>query len=340
MTSELLNINFTLDGTSYSRDSLVSYFKNNELYYEFLNSWFNSDDFITVNTSGSTGSPKPIHLKKADLISSAKLTSKFFKLPQGSKVINCLPLDYIAGKMMLIRSMVLGWDLNLFPVSSEPIKDISSVYDFIALTPMQLEKSLDYIKYIKKVIVGGSPVSNRLQKKILNSESIIYETYGMTETITHVAVKNISIGEKEFTALPGVEIGQIDSCLFISPNHLSIDRIQTNDLVELTAKNKFILFGRRDFIINSGGIKINPESVEKKLAKYISSDFVISSIDNVEFGEIVVLVFKKNIPIGYQSSFKCLEKYEIPKDVLAIDNFPETNGKFNRLKIRNLINHN
>ena len=271
MTSDLLNINFKLDGTSYSRDSLISYFKNNELYYEFLNSWFNSDNFITVKTSGSTGSPKPIHLKKTDLISSAKLTSKFFKLPQGSKVINCLPLDYIAGKMMLIRSMVLGWDLNLFPVSSEPIKDISSVYDFIALTPMQLERSLDNIKYIKKVIVGGSPVSNRLQKKILKSESVIYETYGMTETITHVAVKNISIGEKEFTALPGVEIGQIDSCLFISPNHLSIDRIQTNDLVELTAKNKFILFGRRDFIINSGGVKINPESVEKKLSKYISS---------------------------------------------------------------------
>ena len=208
MTSDLLNINFTLDGTSYSRDSLISYFKNNELYYQFLNSWFNSDDFITVNTSGSTGSPKPIHLKKVDLISSAKLTSKFFKLPQGSKVINCLPLDYIAGKMMLIRSMVLGWDLNLFPVSSEPIKDISSVYDFIALTPMQLERSLDNIKYIKKVIVGGSPVSNRLQKKILKSESVIYETYGMTETITHVAVRNLSIGEKEFTALPGIEIGQ------------------------------------------------------------------------------------------------------------------------------------
>ena len=289
--------------------------------------------------SGSTGKPKEIRLKKSDLIESSKLTARYFDLKVGDKIINCLPIKYIAGKMMLVRSLVLGLDLYVFPVSSSPISDLKNNYELIAFTPMQLENSIPFIEKIKKVLVGGSPVQDSLKEKILNSKSIIYETYGMTETITHIAARNLSIGEKEFTTLPGIEIGKRDNCLFIKPNHLSIEMVQTNDVVELTDKNKFLIIGRRDFIINSGGVKLNPEAIEKKLSKYISADFVISSIDNVEFGEIVVLVFKKNIPIGYQSSFKCLEKYEIPKDVLVIDNFPETNGKLNRLKIRELINH-
>ena len=116
--------------------------------------------------------------------------------------------------------------------------------------------------------------------------------------------------------------------------------VQTNDVVEFTNKNHFLLIGRRDFIINSGGVKLNPEAIEKKLSKYISADFIISSIDNCKFGEVVALVFKKNIPDDYNKAFTHLSKYEIPKQVLAIDNFPENNGKINRVKIRNLINHN
>ena len=161
----------------------------------------------------------------------------------------------------------------------------------------------------------------------------------MTETITHIAARNLSMGEKVFTALPGIELGKIDNCLFIKPNHLSIEMVQTNDVVEFTNKNKFLLIGRRDFIINSGGVKLNPETIEKKLAKYISADFVISSIDNSKFGEVVALVFKKNIPDNYNKAFNELSKYEIPKEVLVIDNFPENNGKINRLKIRSIINN-
>ena len=240
---------------------------------------------------------------------------------------------------MLVRSLVLGLDLYIFPVTSSPISDLKNNYELIAFTPMQLENSIPFIEKIKKVLVGGSPVQDNLKEKILNSKSIIYETYGMTETITHIAARNLSIGEKEFTTLPGIEIGKRDNCLFIKPNHLSIEMVQTNDVVELTDKNKFQLIGRRDFIINSGGVKLNPETIEKKLAKYISADFVISSIDNSKFGEVVVLVFKKNIPDNYNKAFTDLNKYEIPKEVLVIDNFPENNGKINRLKIRSIINN-
>ena len=326
-------------GELHSSNDLIESLKDNTDYYNFLTSWFDENDFILVKTSGSTGTPKEIKLKKIDLISSSKLTADYFKLKPGDKVINCLPVEYIAGKMMLVRSLVLGLDLYLFPVNSSPIKQIQKNYDLIAFTPMQLENSILFIDRIKNVLVGGSAVNENLKQKILNINTNVYETYGMTETITHIAVRNLTKGENEFTTLPGIEIGKRDNCLFIKPNHLSIEMVQTNDIVQFTNKNKFLLIGRRDFIINSGGVKLNPETIEKKLAKYISADFVISSIDNSKFGEVVALVFKKNIPDNYSKAFTHLSKYEIPKEVLVIDNFPEINGKINRLKIRSIINN-
>ena len=339
MTNNLIHKNFKLAGELHSSNDLIESLKDNTDYYNFLTSWFDENDFILVKTSGSTGTPKEIKLKKIDLISSSKLTADYFKLKPGDKVINCLPVEYIAGKMMLVRSLVLGLDLYLFPVNSSPIKQIQKNYDLIAFTPMQLENSILFIDRIKNVLVGGSAVNENLKQKILNINTNVYETYGMTETITHIAVRNLTKGENEFTTLPGIEIGKRDNCLFIKPNHLSIEMVQTNDIVQFTNKNKFLLIGRRDFIINSGGVKLNPETIEKKLAKYISADFVISSIDNSKFGEVVALVFKKNIPDNYSKAFTHLSKYEVPKEVLVIDNFPEINGKINRLKIRSIINN-
>ena len=339
MTNNLIHKNFKLAGELHSSNDLIESLKDNTDYYNFLTSWFDENDFILVKTSGSTGTPKEIKLKKIDLISSSKLTADYFNLKPGDKVINCLPVEYIAGKMMLVRSLVLGLDLYLFPVNSSPIKQIQKNYDLIAFTPMQLENSILFIDRIKNVLVGGSAVNENLKQKILNINTNVYETYGMTETITHIAVRNLTKGENEFTTLPGIEIGKRDNCLFIKPNHLSIEMVQTNDIVQFTNKNKFLLIGRRDFIINSGGVKLNPEAIEKKLAKYISADFVISSIDNSKFGEVVALVFKKNIPDNYNKAFTHLSKYEIPKEVLVIENFPENNGKINRVKIRSIINN-
>ena len=338
MKSKLIHKDFKLQGITYTSNAVMEYLKEKKDYYNFLKSWFDHKDYILTKTSGSTGKPKKIKLKKLDLIESSKLTARYFDLKVGDKVINCLPIRYIAGKMMLVRSLVLGLDLYIFPVTSSPISDLKNNYELIAFTPIQLENSIPFIEKIKKVLVGGSPVQKTLKEKILNSKSTVYETYGMTETITHIAAKNLSIGEKEFTSLPGIEIGIRDNCLFIKPNHLSVKMVQTNDVVELTNKNKFLLIGRKDFIINSGGVKLNPEAIEKKLAKYISADFIISSIDNAKFGEVVTLVFKKNIPENYNKAFTNLSKYEIPKEVLVIDNFPENNGKINRVKIRSIIN--
>ena len=337
MTQDLINKKFKLNGISYSKESLISHFKENELYYKFLISWFDKRDYITVETSGSTGTPKSIRLKKIDMISSAKLTGNYFKLLPNSRVINCLSLNYIAGKMMLIRSLVLGWDLYLFPVSIEPIKKLKSKFDFIALTPMQLENSLDNINYIKTIIVGGSPVNIELRDKILKLESTVFETYGMTETLTHIAVRNLSKNEIEFTALPGIDFSEINGCLAIDTEHLSFNNIKTNDVVKLISSKNFIWIGRKDFIINSGGIKINPEKIEKKISSHFTNKFIISSLNDKVLGEKVVIVFEKSIPKNYNTAIKSLDKYEKPKIVFFLNTFPETNGKINRLKINNII---
>ena len=335
----LIHKKFKFVGKLCSSNDLLNTLNNNSEYFNFLTSWFDEKDFIISKTSGTTGDAKEIKLKKLDLISSSKLTADYFKLKAGDKAINCLPVKYIAGKMMLVRSLVLGLDLYLFPVSSSPIKQIKKNYDLIALTPMQLSNSVPYIDYIKNVLVGGSPINENLKCKILNINTNVYETYGMTETITHIAVRNLTRGENEFTALPGISIFERDSCLLIKPKHLSIDSVLTKDIAVLTEKNKFILIGRKDFIINSGGIKINPEAVEKKLSEYLKEKFIVSSISDDILGEQVVLVFHENIPKNYKAAFNKLEKYELPRKVFVLKKFPQKNGKIDRVGIKNKINH-
>jgi len=339
LTDKLIHNKFRFEGEPNSKSSLLDILKDKKDYYDFLNSWFDKSDSIYVNTSGSTGKPKKIKLRKTDLIASAKLTAKYFNLKPGDRLINCLPIKYIAGKMMLVRALVLGLDIYLFPVNSTPLLNLKNNFDFVGLTPMQLENSLGYIDKIKNVIVGGSAVNEALKEKILSIDSNVYETYGMTETITHIALKNLSKDEHEFTVLPGIKIYEKNECLLIKPGHLSVDFIQTNDVVKLKGNDKFILLGRKDFIINSGGIKLNPESIEKKLSKYYRTDFIISSVDDDELGERLVIVFKEFYPENYTSAFQILDRYEVPKEVKLLNSFPVNNGKFDRKKIKNFINH-
>ena len=158
MKSKLIHKDFKIQGISYTKNGIMEYLKEKKDYYNFLKSWFDHKDYILTKTSGSTGKPKKIKLKKLDLIESSKLTARYFDLKVGDKVINCLPIKYIAGKMMLVRSLVLGLDLYIFPVTSSPISDLKNNYELIAFTPIQLENSIPFIEKIKKVLGGGSPV--------------------------------------------------------------------------------------------------------------------------------------------------------------------------------------
>ena len=294
--NQRIHKSFKLNGVSHNEQSLLKKITSNtDLLFlkSLIASWFDANNYLEVKTSGSTGNPKKIKIPKVDFIESCLLTKKTFDLNEKSRVINCLPVDYIAGKMMFIRALVLGLDIYTFPIKSKPINKIKSNYDLIAMTPLQLANSINKIERIKNVIVGGGPVHNDLKRKILRLKNRIFETYGMTESLTHVAIKNLTNNEKNFHALDGITFAEKSGCLLVNTPHLSVKKIQTNDEINLLSKTEFSWLGRKDFIINSGGVKINPEELEKKLNESYDQNFIISSIADEKFGQKLVIVFEK-----------------------------------------------
>lgn len=335
-TYENVHNHFKLNGFHLDREDLCrvaySFIKEGEDFEkpvgDFLLDWFDNKPYIEMKTSGSTGTPKIIQVNKQAMVNSAIETGNFFDLRSGDKVLQCLPVKYVAGKMMLIRAIVLGLDLEYVAPSSHPMKGLDGKYDFAAMAPMQAQNSLKELNNVKKLIIGGAKISASLEKQLMKLPTKVYETYGMTETITHIAAK--LVGEKMFTVLPNVTISYDDrNCLVIqAPKIIAEDIVITNDLVELVNENQFKFLGRIDNVINSGGVKIIPEQVEQKLGEKISKRFFITSKENMELGEKVVLVIEgEEIEID-NSIFNCLDKYEHPKEILFISKFKETeNGK-------------
>ena len=331
---------FKLNGKEFCISDLKSKnntaFVNNSELIRFFKEWFNEKNTMALKTSGSTGNPKNILIRKKDMISSAKNTGEYFGLKSGNKALLCLPIKFIAGKMMIIRSLVLGLDLHIMAPTISPLESCLEIFDFAAMTPLQLEKSLLFLHKVKCLIVGGSPINDSLAKQVFGLSNI-YETYGMTETVSHVAVKKVSIGEKSFSALPGIKFSVKNDCLEILVPFISKIPILTNDNVDLISKTEFKWVGRNDFIINSAGIKLNPEEIENYLSSFFVTPFVVSSILDKEFGEKVVIVFEKETPNNIYSALNSLQKYERPKKVFVISSFIKNNGKIDRNYIKNKI---
>ena len=338
--NQRIHKSFKLNGISHNEQSLLKIINSNrDLLFlrNLIISWFNTNNFLEVKTSGSTGNPKKIKIPKEDFIESCLLTKKTFDLNEKSRVINCLPVDFIAGKMMFIRALVLGFDIYTFPIKSKPIDKLESNYDLIAMTPLQLANSMNQIERIKNVIVGGGPVQNDLKRKVLRLKNNIFETYGMTESLTHVAIKNLTNNEKNFHALQGITFAENSGCLLINTPHLSIKKIQTNDEINLVSKTEFAWLGRKDFMINSGGVKINPEELENKLIECYDQNFVISSVKDEILGQKLVIVFEKKIPEDWIKSTKKFQKIYKPKKAYSLKKFLYVNGKADRKYIKNLI---
>ena len=272
---------FKLNNKSFtSVGALVHYAQYiSEEVYTFLNDWFYNGDKITVRTSGSTGKPKLIPLNKEHMVNAAKATGEYFKLPERTTALACMPVHYIAGKMMLVRAMTLGWHLDIIPPTSNPLATVYKRYDFSAMVPMQLRASLKELHKIKKLIVGGGVVSPEVITKIQEVPTAIYATYGMTETITHIAVKKlnqytIKKTTPAYQVLPHVTISQDKrGCLVIKAPNVSEEDIVTNDVVTLFSDKAFEWLGRYDHVINSGGVKLHPETIEEKLATIINERF-------------------------------------------------------------------
>ena len=281
------------------------------------------------------------------MINSAKATGVFFKLAEKTTALLCLPANYIAGKMMLVRAMVLGWDLHIVAPEKDALTQYDNDYDFVAMVPYQVQHSLNALNKVHKLIIGGGSISSELNEKLQEVDTEVFATYGMTETITHIAVRRINGLAKstDFTALPNVKFTKDErGCLVIYAPTISDEKIITNDLVKLISPTSFKWLGRFDNVINSGGIKIYPEQIEEKLASFISLPFVIISEEDKELGERIVLVFENNgehdIP-NFSKAFKKISKYKRPKKIYTFSKFPFTEtGKIKRDEVKILLKKN
>jgi O-succinylbenzoic acid--CoA ligase len=309
----------------------------------FLRKWFSDSAYVQVKTSGSTGNPKLIQLKKEFMKNSAKATGQYFKLFENTTALLCMSTEYIAGKMMLVRALELGWNIDIVKPESNPLKNLDKVYDFSAMVPMQLQHSLTDIHKVKKLIVGGGIVSQQLESKIQSVSTQLFATFGMTETITHIALKRLNNYSKQkqdtYQTLPNVSIS-IDNrnCLIIKAPKVSEEEIITNDVVKIVSETEFTWLGRFDNVINSGGVKLHPEIIEKKLVKAIHQRCFVAGIPDDTLGEKLILIVEgKETKIDF-TEVEDLTKYELPKHIYFVDEFVETETKkIQRSKTLDLI---
>ena len=310
---------------------------------DFLINWFDDTDFIMAQTSGSTGTPKQILLTKENVRKSARMTCKYLRLQKNDTALLAMPVTYIAGKLMLVRAVEQGMILICHePTSTINWSDFEVKFgqnfksiNFVALTPMQVEKSLDFVSHCDKLIIGGAPLSEKVKQELYPMSNEIYETYAMTETITHIAFKQVSNQKFQnvnpyFEAFDEVKIKQDDrNCLVIETPYDNLV-VVTNDIVELIDERNFNWIGRVDNVINSGGIKLFPEQIEGLIKPFIDSDFFIASQPDELLGEKLILVIEGNErKIDLSKAF--LTKYQIPKEILFIPEFQRTeSGKIKR----------
>ena len=276
---------------------------------EFHRQWNDSNPRLLVHTSGSTGAPKPLWVEKARMRASARITCQFLQLKEGDNALLCLPLDYIAGKMMAVRAW--EWHLRLLTVNpdSHPMAALARDYpdvttvNFAAMIPMQVVRSLENdkeaatLKTIKNLIIGGGAIDEALANKLRSFPNAVYSTYGMTETLSHVALRRLSGPEASpwYTPFDGVNISlDSDQRIVIDAPAVCNERLVTNDIGEMNADHRrFRILGRADNVICTGGIKVQAEEVERLLADVIDEPFFVTATPDAVLGQVVTIVVQK-----------------------------------------------
>lgn len=325
----------------------------------FCKEWLEGKSIFTVKTSGSTGEPKVIELRREQMIASARKTIKALDLQHGMTALVCLDVNFIAGRMMLVRCLVAGMNMIVVEPKADPFEDLGDVrIDFAALVPYQLSAVLNssrQLRNVGKVILGGAPLTSNLREKVKSLNHVtFYATFGMTETITHIALQQLNSNngkgaQQHFQTLKGVEVNVDErGCLVIDADHLD-GTIVTNDLVEIISPHEFKWIGRFDNVINSGGIKISPELIETEASKFldvqqIHNSLFVTGAPHEQLGEQVTLVIEGLIDQKTEQSLldhlkNVLHRYEVPKQVLYAHQFSMTlTGKVNRrLSLRNAL---
>ncbi|MBO9612847.1 MAG: AMP-binding protein [Dyadobacter sp.] len=311
--------------------------------YDFMGKWLEGDREFVLHTSGSTGMPKPITVTRRQLEASAAMTGEALALGSGTRALVCLNVGYIAGLMMLVRGLELGWELTVTEPTSNPLNGLDSVdFDFVAMVPMQLQAILentatvDQVSRLGKILLGGAPVNLALAEAIKGLNVPVFQSYGMTETVSHVALKALNGAEASdsYVFLPGISFGTDErGCLFVSGAVTNGQKVQTNDLVQITG-NTFQWIGRADNVINSGGVKIVLDQTDQRIAQVfhdlgISNAFFCWWEPDEKLGQKLVLIVESSLrpeqavqlPAEIRSR---VSTYENPKHIYFAKAFAKT----------------
>lgn len=315
--------------------------------FKFIQDWFASSNVITVTTSGSTGTPKRINLKKQYMIASAKATLSFFNLKKGDSAWLCLPVKYIAGKMMIVRSIVGNLNLLYSEPSTKPIIENSQKIAFTAMVPNQVfellntQTGINQLHSISNLLIGGSGISDELENQITKIQSLTtWHSYGMTETITHIAIRKLTAKAKQnnYFPLPEIRVStNTNGQLAIDAPAIGVNNLLTNDIAQILVDGSFIIIGRSDNVIVSGGVKLHPEIIEKKIKQYISENFFVGAIDDKKLGEKLILFIEGSVTKEVEevqikeNLSRILSKFEMPKEIIFSKVFLRTDtGKLKR----------
>ena len=322
---------------------------------DFLSEWNNDSDTVLVHTSGSTGKPKPMMVEKKRMLNSARITCDFLGLKPGDSALLCMSLDYIAGKMVVVRSIERHLHLISVSPSGHPLKDVNEEITFAAMVPMQVYNTLqvpeerERLSRIRHLIIGGGAIDAALEQELqsLPGDIAIWSTYGMTETLSHIALRRINGDEASewYQPFDSVRISQTEEgCLVIDAPQVCAETLVTNDIVEIepyiynkVEKLRFRIKGRKDNVICSGGIKIQIEEVETLLKPHLEKPFMLAKKKDEKFGEIAVLLSEDEDIKKVEATVRRLlsdesekssdhkkYKYWIPKEFRYVEHLPLT----------------
>ena len=322
---------------------------------DFFSEWNNDSDRVLVHTSGSTGKPKPMMVEKKRMLNSARITCDFLGLKPGDSALLCMSLDYIAGKMVVVRSIERHLHLISVSPSGHPLKDVNEEITFAAMVPMQVYNTLqvpeerERLSRIRHLIIGGGAIDATLEQELqsLPGDIAIWSTYGMTETLSHIALRRINGDEPSewYQPFDSVHISQTEEgCLVIDAPQVCAETLVTNDIVEIepyiynkVEKLRFRIKGRKDNVICSGGIKIQIEEVETLLKPHLEKPFMLAKKKDGKFGEIAVLLTEDEDIKKVEATVRRLlsdesekssdhkkYKYWIPKEFRYVEHLPLT----------------
>lgn len=319
-----------------------------EALQAFLREWNDDRPTVEVQTSGSTGTPKRMQVEKRRMEASARLTCSFLGLEEGDTALLCMPLQYIAGKMVVVRSLVCGLRLVTVQPSGHPLAGLAEAPTFAAMIPMQVYNSLQVpreralLRQVRHLIIGGGAIDRALGEALRDFPHAVWSTYGMTETLSHIALRRLNGPEASewYTPFESVAVRlSARGTLIIDAPLVNPDTLETNDIAELDAAGRFRILGRADNTLNTGGVKVQIEQVEARLTPLFDAPFAVTAVPDPRLGEAVTLLYTGPSPTDEVRRLcdEALPPYRRPKHIYRTTAIPQTgSGKVSRAEVRRL----